>query len=312
VDISLLFLALVLRSRRQAVYHDGLMFARREMVECAPLALLVALAPLLTTACVRPTAVERAMSLSRQQHDPEAIVVLRQNLAGHPDDLDARRLLIRLLAATSNLPAARDEVQALADRLPPGDPSPFIELGHAFELTHQFDDALAAYEHASEVAPASPAGPREVGLRAAHWGEWELAKASLEEAVKRGANTEDVWHALGLVRLNLHDLEGARDAYTRGAAVDPKSVDSWLGLATVALAGHDWDGALKAYDAVLARRPAWGDGELGRAWALERLGRRAESQRALDRAEDLGADPKALAKQRSLLAADAGIAPHVP
>jgi tetratricopeptide (TPR) repeat protein len=256
----------------------------------------------LASGCVKPTPVERAMSLARQHHEAEGIALLRADLATHPDDTDARRLLIRLLAVASDLPAARTEVELLAKSLPPGDPSAFIELGHAFELVHQFDDALAAYETASERAPGSPLGPREAGLRAAHWGEWDVARTWLEEALRRGARTPEVWHALGLVRLNLHDLDGARDAYRSGALADPKEVDCWLGLATVAMAAEDWTGALAAYDGVLARRPGWGDGELGRAWALARLGRRDEAARALDRAESLGADARALQKQRGLLA----------
>ncbi len=257
------------------------------------------------TGCVNPTPVEQAMSLARQHREAEGISLLRGELAARPDDLDARRLLIRLLAVASDLPAAREEVRALASRLPSDDPSPWIELGHALELVHQFDEAMAAYQAAADAAPASPAGPREAGTRAARWGEWEQARVWLEEAVKRGAHGEELWHTLGLVRLNLHALGGAREAYARGAAEDPKSVDCWLGLATVALAAHDWTAALAAYDAVLQRRPGWGDGELGRAWALARLGRGEEAGRALDRAEEMGSDRAALAKQRALLRAGA-------
>ena len=270
------------------------------------LALVTVAGPL---ACVRPTPIERAMSLARQHREDEGIVLLRQDLAKQPDDLDARRLLIRLLAVTSDLPAAREEVSALEARLPPKDPSPWIELGHALELVHQFDEAMAAYETASETAPSSPLGPREAGLRAARWGEWDASRTWLEEAVRRGARGVDVWHTLGLVRLNLHDPEGAREAYSQGIAAAPTgadSVDCWLGLATVALFSHDWAGALAAYDGVLRQRPGWGDGELGRAWALARLGRGAEASKALDRAETLGASPAALAKQRTLLRASAG------
>jgi tetratricopeptide (TPR) repeat protein len=256
---------------------------------------------LLLVACVKPTAVERAMSMARQHREPEGIVVLRGQLASHPGDMDARRLLIRLLAATSDLGAARDEVKALADRLPSGDPTPWIELGHALELVHQFDDAMAAYETAAEKAPASPEGPRQAGERAARWGQWEEASLWLEEAVKRGGGTEEVWHTLGLVRLNLHDTAGAQSAYEQCTRVDGKAVDCWLGLATVALVTHDWRGALSAYDEVAMRRPGWGDGELGRAWALAQLGRRTEAAKALDRAAELGADAGAIAKQRARL-----------
>jgi tetratricopeptide (TPR) repeat protein len=167
---------------------------------------------------------------------------------------------------------------------------------------------MAAYQTASDIAPTSPEGPREAGTRAAHWGEWEEARTWLEEAVKRGARTEETWHTLGLVRLNLHDLPGAREAYASGAAADPKSADCWLGLATVALAGNDWAAALDAYDGALRQRPTWGDGELGRAWALAKLGRKDEAAKALDRAEELGADARALAKQRAFLRAGPAVA----
>jgi len=259
--------------------------------------------------CVKPTPVERAMSLARQHREEEGVALLRQDLASHPDHDDARRLLIRLLAVQSNLPAARDEVEALAARLPPGDPSAWIELGHALELVHKFEEAMAAYQTASETSPLSPLGPREAGLRAARWGEWAQAETWLTEAVKRGGASAEIWHTLGLVRLNLHDVVGARDAYRQGIALDPKGADCWLGLATVALSEHDWGGALFAYDGALRVRPDWGDGELGRAWALARLGRRVEATKALERAEELGANPSALAKQRALLRREEA-APH--
>jgi tetratricopeptide (TPR) repeat protein len=144
-------------------------------------------------------------------------------------------------------------------------------------------------------------GPREAGTRAARWGEWEVSQGWLEEAIKRGDSDEEVWHTLGLVRLNLHDFAGAREAYRTGARAFPAKVECWLGLATVALATKDWTEALAAYDAVVALRPTWGDGELGRAWALARLGRSADATKALDHAEELGTAPAALAKQRALL-----------
>ena len=265
---------------------------------------VVALAALTTacvTGCLQLTPTERAMSLSRQHREAEAVTLLRRDLAQHPDDIAARRLLIRVLAFTSDLPAAREEVAALAGHLPAGDPSPWIELGHALELAHRYEEAIAAYDTAAETSPTSPDGPREGGIRAARWGEWEEARTRLEEAVRRGAHDADTLHTLGLVRLNLHDLPGARAAYEEGTKADPKAIDCWIGLATLALATKDWDAALRAYDGVLARQPSFGDAALGRAWALARLGRPIEARRALDHAADLGASPSALAKQRALL-----------
>ena len=162
------------------------------------LTLLLVLA--LATGCIKPTPTQQAMSLARRHREAEAVVLLRGQLAKVPDDVEARSILVRLLAFTGDMPAAEAEVTELAKHVPAGDPRPSIELGHAREVAHDFEGALAAYDTAANTAPASPAGPREGGMRAAAWGEVEEAAPRLEEAIKRGANDPVVWHALGLVR----------------------------------------------------------------------------------------------------------------
>jgi tetratricopeptide (TPR) repeat protein len=263
------------------------------------LALCVAAAP----GCARPSASDRAQSLVRQHREEEAVAFLRKDLAAHPDDVPARRLLVRLLGYTGDMPGARAETEELARRLGPDDPTPYLELGHALELGHRYDEALEAYDQAAAAAPSSPAGPREGGMRTARWGEVEEARPRLEEAVKRGANDAETWHALGLVRLHLGDAEGADAAYRTGATVNPSSPECWLGLATVAVSRGDASGALAAYDRLLVLRPRFAAAELGRAWALAKLGRKEEAGRALDHAEELGAPTVNVAKQRAALAA---------
>ena len=245
------------------------------------------------------SAQERAMSLARQHREPEAIATLRQELAKHPGDLPARRLLVRLLAFAGELDAARAEVAELSRRLPPDDPTPWIELGHAFELAHRYDEALASYDTAATTAPASPVGPREGGMRCARWGEVEEARPRLEEAIKRGAKDSATYHALGLVRVHLRDFDGAEEAYRAGTVADPPGAENWLGLATVAVVRGDGAKALAAYDGLLVRRPRYAPAELGRAWALAKLGRKDDARRALDRAEELGASRAHVAKQRA-------------
>jgi tetratricopeptide (TPR) repeat protein len=253
--------------------------------------------------CTLPTATEKAQSLVRGHREAEAAAVLRERLRRQPADIAARRLLVRVLAFSGDMAAARAEVAELAHRMPANDPSVFIELGHALELAHQYEEALAAYDEAARVAPASPDGPREGGLRCARWGEVNEARPRLEEAARRGARDPETWHTLGLVRLHLGDLDGAEEAYRAGADLDPARAESWLGLATVAVARGDAPGALEAYDQLLARRPRFAAAQLGRAWALGKLGRIEEGSRALDRAEELGAPPANVARQRAALGA---------
>jgi tetratricopeptide (TPR) repeat protein len=264
-------------------------------------ALAVAAACLLASVgCARPGPVEHAQALARQHRELEAVAHLRAHLAAQPNDVAARRLLVRLLAASGDLRAARAEVAELEKRAP-GSPVSWIELGHAFELSHRFDEALAAYDTAASVAPRSPDGPREGGVRCARWDDPECAQPRLEEAVRRGARDAETYHVLGLVRLKLRDLDGAEAAYRLGVTADPSRTDNTLGLATVALARGDARGALAAYDAILAQKPRFASGHLGRAWALAKLGRREEALLAIDRAEELGASAPHVARQRRAL-----------
>jgi tetratricopeptide (TPR) repeat protein len=265
--------------------------------------LALGVAYVLASACAPPAATDRAAVLVREGRDDAAAALLRRQLREHPEDIASRRLLVRVLGAAGAMSEARVEVGELAARLPSGDPRPDIELGHALELSHDYDAALAAYDRAAAIAPGSPEGVREGGLRAAHWGEAEEALPRLEEAVRRGAHDAETWHALGLVRLHAGDMEGAERAYRAGAAADPASAENWLGLASLAVARNDAQGALAAYDEVVKRKPRYAAAVLGRAWALTRLGRRDEASRALDRAAELGAPVANVDAQRAALRA---------
>lgn len=157
------------------------------------------------------------------------------------------------------------------------------------------------YDRAAEVAPRDPLGPRTGGLRAARWGETELAAPRLEEALRRNPRAADVWHALGLVRLHLGDLDGAQVAYRSGLVADPGALENRIGLATVALERGAPADALREYDVVIQARPMFGDGYLGRAWALIALGRFDEAAASLDEARRHGADARAIDRQTRLL-----------
>ncbi|MEB2314044.1 MAG: tetratricopeptide repeat protein [Polyangiaceae bacterium] len=227
---------------------------------------------------------------------------LRAAIAARPPAISERRLLIRILAARGDWGSARREAEALAVALGPASPIPWLELGHVSELAHRYDDALAAYDRAAEVAPLDPAGPREGGMRAARWGEAELAEPRLTEALRRAPGDAAAWHALGLVRARLGERSGARDAFRAGLRVDPHALENRLGLATLALGEGDARAALAEYELLIAARPRLGDLRLGRALALTLLERYDEAEAELARAEALGAARRALAAQRALIA----------
>lgn len=195
------------------------------------------------------------------------------------------------------------ELEKIRDQNP-NDARAWIDLGHGYELLHRYDDALTCYDRAATVAPNDPRGPREAGLRAAAWGEKEIARARLEEAVRRGDDEPATFHALGLVRLALGDREGARAAYSAGLATKKGADDATcvLGLATLAVVEGDAASALKWYDELARRRPKHADAQLGRAWALGTSKRFADADAAVEQAVVLGADANDVKKMRDWLA----------
>jgi len=214
------------------------------------------------------SALQRAALLADTGRYADAAELLRRHLVEHPDSVPERRLLIRVLAATGRMDQAQAEVERLAELVGPADPRPWIELGHALELNHEYERALEMYDRAAAVSPRDPAGPLTGGLRAARWGEAELARPRLEEALRRDSSNARAWHALGLVRLHLGDADGARGAYDSGLQANPNSVENRIGLATVALRLEQLDEALRQYDAILEDRPRFADAHLGRYFVL--------------------------------------------
>ncbi|MCB9584308.1 MAG: tetratricopeptide repeat protein [Polyangiaceae bacterium] len=264
---------------------------------------ILCVSSVLSVACagVQPTVRQRAAVAMDRKDYGEAARLLREHLAQHPGAIPERQLLIRVLAASGQLGEAREQTEELRQQLPEGDALPYIELGHAFELSHRYEEALALYDAATEVAPKDPRGPKTGGLRAARWGEVELAAPRLEEAARRDPRDAETWHALGLVRAQLGDLSGARKAYTSGLQADPGAVENHLGLASLAVQADQPSVALRHYTALLRARPRFAPGYLGQSWALLRLGRYDEAEQALDRGAELGANRRVVARQRQLL-----------
>jgi tetratricopeptide (TPR) repeat protein len=240
-----------------------------------------------------PSPLPRATMLVEKGQSDQASALLRQYLAEHPAAVAERRLLIRVEASRGQLGAAQAEVQVLERQLGPTSPVPFVELGHALELAHRFDEALAAYDQAAEVAPRDALGPL-----TARWGELDWAEPRLREAVRRDARDPAAWHALGLVELSRGDAVAAEQAYRSGLLADPGALENRIGLATLAISRGKLAEALVQYDAIAAERPRLADAQLGRAFALMGLARFDEAAQALDAAARLGGDARVVAAQR--------------
>lgn len=261
----------------------------------------VLLASVALVGCAQQSVVQNAVLLARQGEEKRAIALLEGYLQEHSGATRERRLLLRLHAEVGDMPAAERDAAALARSLGEGSAVPWIELGHALELQHRYDEALQMYDRAATVALRDPTGPRVGGLRAAHWGEFDLAAERLTEALRRDARDAEAWHALGVVELQRGQLAAARHAYESGLVAAPNSAENRLGLATVALKQGAYATALQHYDKLVQLRPRYAPAHLGRSAMLILLGRGEEASQALAQAEALGADPRVVQAQRKAL-----------
>jgi len=260
-------------------------------------------ASMLSACTLGSSPLQRATLLAERGRTEEAIRSLDEHIALHPAALDERRLLIRLHGSSGHFDAAIEQTERLAELLPPSSPLPWVELGAAFELGHRYDEALSAYDRAASVAPRDALGPKRGGMRAARWGELDLAEPRLREAVRRAPDDAEAWHALGVVLLGLDRLDAARQAYTAGIGADDGALENRLGLATVALRMNEPAAALSQYELLLAARPKFTEALLGKSWCLILLGQYASAGVVLREAERLGADRTSISRQRVELGA---------
>jgi tetratricopeptide (TPR) repeat protein len=286
------------RARAAASVARWLRPAKQILTICA-----LAFASWLSACSVAPPPLQRATLLAERGRTPEAIRVLEAYLTAHPAEQAERRLLIRLYGSSGDFAAAAAQTERLAEVLPANSPLPWVELGAAFELGHRYDEALAAYDRAASIAPRDPLGPKRGGMRAARWGELDLAEPRLREAVRRAAGDAEAWHALGVVLLGLNRLDAARQAYSAGIAADERALENRLGLATVALRQDEPRVALAQYESLLEARPKFTEALLGKSWCLILLGEYVRAAAALNEAERLGADRTSITRQRAELSA---------
>lgn len=267
----------------------------------ASAAALALVLSLVGVGCAPVPVTAKARSLVYQRRDAEAETLLRDHLAKAPADMESRRVLIHVLARRSDLRGVQSEVEAERRLLPNDDPTPDIDLGEAYEMLHRYDEALEAYDHAASIAPTSPLGPRAGGLRAARWGECELAVPRLQDAIARGGQDAETYHALGLCLVHTDHMDEARRAYEAGAKLEHDGITNLTGLATVALRANDFVAALDAYTRASTKQPRAAALHLGRAYCLARLGRDVEAEQALTQAEALAGPSSHSAKIRTLL-----------
>lgn len=142
------------------------------------------------------------------------------------------------------------------------------DYAQACRETGRLDRAIELYERVLKTTTPDANDFFGLGVAWHRKGDEVRAAANLREAVALDPADKTAWVDLGTCLLTARDLPGAREAFAKAAALDPRSVDALSGLASIAFESKDYgqsEGLLRT-----ALRVAPGNAELRFHLALVR------------------------------------------
>lgn len=148
-------------------------------------------------------------------------------ITARPRDLEARLRLGRLLDRQARYPEARAQFEK-ATRLDPNCREAWEYLALLYEFEQNFEQATSAYKRAIELertlGPPSEMPYLNYGILLAKIQREPEAVVQLETALARSPGSAKVQFELGRVRLQMNQLEPARDALLQAVRLDPSLV----------------------------------------------------------------------------------------
>ena len=126
------------------------------------------------------------------------------------------------------------------------------ELAMSYEMNGFLDSALLAYRLAMSTAPTSFRWPYFESLVLASFGDYERALTTIDRAMVIDATYVPAWIWKGRWLLELNELSGAEDAFTRALDLEVHSA-AIVGLAHVALRRDEVEPALELLDELVQR-----------------------------------------------------------
>ena len=155
----------------------------------------------------------RAYRLSERH--AEAIAVLEQAIADHPEDPELLAEMVPVLYRTGDLDAAIATAGRCAT-LDVNEPACFIRKGAVLLAANQIDDALGAFEQALELDRQDAAVWRSIGDCHGKRGDWTAATSAYASALEHQAQDPDLYVRYGFAAYETGDLDAAAIALGRG------------------------------------------------------------------------------------------------
>lgn len=196
-----------------------------------------------------------AQTLMGQGAAQPALALLEQPaLAGGDDELVRRQYLALAALRSGETDRAVQEAEALVDNYPENAPAHNL-AGGVYMALERFDEARAAFERASELAPESAQVAFNKGLLALSQDNAEEAVSHLERGLQTAPDNLTALMALAEAHNRLGNTADAINALERGATAADEAVQPYVAIARLQRREGNLEAALAAADRAVQRAP---------------------------------------------------------
>ncbi|MDN3517171.1 PEP-CTERM system TPR-repeat protein PrsT [Aquisalimonas lutea] len=194
-----------------------------------------------------------ARTLMGQGAAQPALALLEQpGLAGGDDELMRRQYLALAALRGGETDRAVQEAEALVDNYPESAPAHNV-AGGVYMALERFDEAQAAFERASELAPDSAQVAFNMGLLALSQDNAEGAVSHLERGLQIAPDNLTALMALAEAHNRLGNTADAINALERGATAAEEAVQPYVAIARLQRREGNLEAALAAADRAVQR-----------------------------------------------------------
>lgn len=230
-----------------------------------------------------PVQMGLAACLEMENKPNDAAVLLSGLITRFADRPEPRERLGRILLAQNDLKRADDVAQQLV-RVAPNLSNGYLLLGDVKIAEKQAAAAEGALRKAVQLAPGTLAPQLSLAKALQAGGKSDEAIALLENAAKNGADTVDVWAALGSVNRRAGHIQRALEMHARVIQLAPQLAIGHVLTAADYFATGQWDQAITHYETALKLEPSEFRARHWLALALQHRARQRADANRLDEA----------------------------
>ena len=169
-----------------------------------------------------------------------------------------------------------------ANELMPDRPSILSNLSATLIKLREWPEAQSISEQLVKIDPQDSIGWLNLGVCAAHSGQYQLAKNYFSKSIDLNSDSFEAWVNKGHAHQELAEFLDANNCYMKALELNPKHEDSLIGLGNLLNEQENHEDALKYFDAAIFNNPDNHLAKWNKALSLLRLGNFPEGWRLFE------------------------------